>query len=67
MSFAYTLDDEYGWVTASNPEKGLMIGYVWKAKDYPWLIDWRDVQNGSPLLVDSSLERRVCPILIRCW
>jgi hypothetical protein len=45
---SYTLDDEYGWVTASNPGKGLMIGYIWKAKDYPWLIDWRDVQNGRP-------------------
>ncbi|PYV84614.1 MAG: hypothetical protein DMG05_24290 [Acidobacteria bacterium] len=45
---SYTLDDEYGWVTASNPGKGLMIGYIWKAKDYPWLIDWRDVQNGKP-------------------
>ena len=45
---SYTLDDEYGWVTASNPGRGLMIGYIWKAKDYPWLIDWRDVQNGKP-------------------
>jgi hypothetical protein len=25
-----------------------MNGYIWKAKDYPWLIDWRDVQNGKP-------------------
>ena len=45
---SYTLDDEYGWVTASNPGKGLLIGYIWRAKDYPWLIDWRDVQNGKP-------------------
>lgn len=45
---SYTLDDEYGWVTASNPAKGLLIGYIWKTKDYPWLIDWRDVQNGKP-------------------
>jgi len=45
---SYTLDDEYGWVTASNPGKGLLIGYIWKTKDYPWLIDWRDVQNGRP-------------------
>jgi len=45
---SYTLDDEYGWVTASNPGKGLLIGYIWRAKEYPWLIDWRDVQNGKP-------------------
>jgi hypothetical protein len=45
---SYTLDDEYGWVTASNPGKGLLIGYIWQTKDYPWLIAWRDVQNGKP-------------------
>jgi len=45
---SYTLDDEYGWVAASNPGKGLIIGYLWKTKDYPWFIDWREVRNGKP-------------------
>lgn len=45
---SYTLDDEYGWITASNPGKGLLVGYIWKAADYPWLIDWRHAEDGKP-------------------
>ena len=25
---SYTLDSEYGWATASNPSRGLLIGYL---------------------------------------
>jgi hypothetical protein len=45
---SYTLDDEYGWYTACNPAKGLLIAYIWKASEYPWLIAWRHVENGRP-------------------
>lgn len=45
---SYAMDDEYGWVTASTPRKGLLIGYLWKTKDYPWVSLWRDVQKGEP-------------------
>jgi len=45
---SYTLDDEYGWYTACSPAKGLLIGYIWRASEYPWLIAWRDVENGRP-------------------
>jgi hypothetical protein len=45
---AYTIDDEYGWVVACNASKGLLIGYLWKAREYPWLIDWRHVEKGKP-------------------
>lgn len=45
---AYTIDDEYGWVVAWNASQGLLVGYVWKAREYPWLIDWRHVENGRP-------------------
>jgi hypothetical protein len=38
----------YGWVTAVNPDKGLLIGYLWKLTEYPWLSIWRNVQNGKP-------------------
>jgi hypothetical protein len=39
---------EYGWVTACNPGKGLLFGYLWKLSDYPWLNIWRNVQDGKP-------------------
>ena len=38
---SYTLDDEYGWYVAYNAARGLLLGYIWKSSDYPWLIDWR--------------------------
>jgi hypothetical protein len=48
-SFVFADSLEYGWVTASNPEKGLMIGYVWKLTDYPWLNIWRNTVDGKPV------------------
>jgi hypothetical protein len=41
--------DEYGWVTAVNASRGLLLGYLWKKSDYPWLNLWRHVQDGKPL------------------
>jgi hypothetical protein len=47
---SYIVEEEYGWVTAVNAAKGLLIGYVWKTKEYPWLNIWRHVDaNGKPL------------------
>jgi hypothetical protein len=46
---SFTIDDEYGWVTASNAAKGLLIGYIWKTSDYPWLDIWRHAQDGKPV------------------
>jgi len=47
---SYVVEEEYGWVTAVNAAKGLMIGYVWKTKEYPWLNIWRHVDaNSKPL------------------
>src|SRR5579864_3918982 len=45
---SFTIDGEYGWVTASTASKGLLIGYIWKTSDYPWLNIWRNVINGRP-------------------
>jgi hypothetical protein len=45
---SFTIDDEYGWVTACNPSRGLLIGYIWKSADYPWFNAWRHVENGKP-------------------
>ena len=46
---SFTMDDEYGWATASNAAKGLLIGYIWKGAEYPWFNAWRHVENGRPL------------------
>lgn len=45
---SYTIDDEYGWVTATTAARGLLIGYLWKTADYPWVSLWRDVHDGKP-------------------
>ena len=45
---SYTIDEQYGWVTACNPTQGLLIGYIWKTAEYPWFSAWRHVENGKP-------------------
>jgi len=43
LDHAATLLDpgrELEWVTAINPKKRLIIGYVFKRADYPWLQHW---------------------------
>jgi hypothetical protein len=45
---SYVIEDRYGWVTAAAPRHRLLIGYVWKTADYPWVSLWRDVQEGKP-------------------
>lgn len=47
-SFVFDDKAEYGWVTASNPGLGLLVGYIWKTAEYPWLNIWRNTLNGSP-------------------
>lgn len=45
---SYVVDEELGWVTAATPAKGLLIGYLWRVREYPWLNLWRDVSRGKP-------------------
>lgn len=33
-------DRDLGWVTAINPKKRLIVGYVFKRTDYPWVQYW---------------------------
>jgi hypothetical protein len=47
-SFVYNQDDKYGWVTACNSKKNIMLGYIWEIADYPWINFWRLMQNGIP-------------------
>jgi hypothetical protein len=46
---SFVIDGDLGWVTAVNPSKELLVGYLFKTADYPWLNIWRHVQNGKPL------------------
>jgi hypothetical protein len=45
---SYTIEEDYGWVTASSVSGGLLVGYIWKTSDYPWFNAWRDTDNGHP-------------------
>lgn len=47
-SFAFSKNDKYGWVTACNPDKTLLLGYIWETEDYPWINFWRSMENGVP-------------------
>ena len=46
---SFVFDGDLGWVTATNASKELLIGYIFRTADYPWLNIWRHVQNGRPL------------------
>ncbi|MCC6445754.1 MAG: hypothetical protein IT210_20155 [Armatimonadetes bacterium] len=46
---SFAVKGPLGWVVASNPARGLLIGYVWKTADYPWLNIWRAADRGRPL------------------
>lgn len=45
---SYVINEDIGWVTASNAAKGLLIGYIWQTEEYPWLNIWRRLDNGVP-------------------
>ena len=47
-TFVFSENNEYAWVTASNPKKNLLLGYIWKTEEYPWINFWRDMENGQP-------------------
>ena len=46
---SFVVDAPIGWVTASNAGQGLLIGYLWRSEEYPWLNIWRRVESGRPL------------------
>jgi len=41
-------ENPFGWVTAYDPVSGLVIGYVWKIQDYPWIDIWQQSVDGRP-------------------
>ena len=45
-AFIFDPEVEYGWVTAATPTAGLLVGYLWKISEYPWLNMWRYRHQG---------------------
>ena len=46
---SYIVEGPTGWVTAASPSSELVLGYLWKTSEYPWLNLWRDVADGRPV------------------
>ncbi|MCX6603527.1 MAG: hypothetical protein NTV52_08035 [Acidobacteria bacterium] len=46
---SYIIEGPTGWVTAASPTSGLVLAYLWKTSEYPWLNLWRDVAKGRPI------------------
>jgi hypothetical protein len=66
---SFAIDADIGWVTATSPARRLLIGYLWRTRDYPWVSLWRAVQNGQPsargLEFGSTGLHQPFPILTR--
>jgi hypothetical protein len=50
-SHIFKTHDTVGWVTVLNPDKNILMGYIWKIKDYPWLNVWQKNIGGKPFVV----------------
>jgi len=48
-TFVFPKNEKYGWVTAANPGRNLLLGYLWKTEDYLWINFWRHMEKGVPL------------------
>lgn len=48
--FSFTVSNNalYGWLTAYDPHHRLLLGYVWPAKDYPWINLWQHYEGNEP-------------------
>jgi hypothetical protein len=50
-------ESEYGWIIAYSPDHQLLLGYIWKRADYPWINHWihfADIQTAEQ--PDSSSD-----------
>ncbi|MFY0653069.1 MAG: hypothetical protein JXQ96_13595 [Cyclobacteriaceae bacterium] len=46
----HIFEDETGWITAHNPQQNLLLGYIWKTSEYPWLNVWHHSKEGKPFV-----------------
>lgn len=40
VSHIFDEETKYGWVTATNAQKGLLMGFLFKTAEYPWINLW---------------------------
>ncbi|WP_143962790.1 aldose epimerase family protein [Litoribacter populi] len=45
-SFICSKEDNLGWITAYSPTHQLLLGYMWKREDYPWIHLWQHFEEG---------------------
>ncbi|WP_430907869.1 hypothetical protein [Maribacter sp. 2-571] len=57
-SHVFDSTDSLGWATAINAEKGLLVGYVWHTREYPWLNVWHQYRDGKQY--GRALEFATC-------
>jgi len=48
VNFRTAPGTHHGWVTIANPQKGLLVGYLWNTADYPWIRVWREWKDKTP-------------------
>mmetsp|Transcript_52764 Transcript_52764/g.153446 ORF Transcript_52764/g.153446 Transcript_52764/m.153446 type:complete len:384 (+) Transcript_52764:48-1199(+) len=48
LSYEVDPSSEIGWVTATSRRDGLLLGYVWRREDYPWISLWCSSRGGEP-------------------
>jgi hypothetical protein len=46
----HIFEDSIGWITALNPDKNILMGYIWKTDEYPWLNVWHMSKDGKPFV-----------------
>ena len=46
----HIISDSIGWVTLENIRQNLLVGYVWKTSEFPWLNISQINKDGKPLL-----------------
>ena len=57
-SHIFEKNQKLGWATATNPEEGVMVGYVWETNDYPWLNVWHQYKDGK--VTGRAVEFATC-------
>jgi len=45
--FTVNPEEDCGWMTAYSPTHKLLLGYVWKRTDYPWIAHWLHFEEGE--------------------
>ncbi|MFW5778305.1 MAG: hypothetical protein ACOCW7_03950 [Bacteroidota bacterium] len=50
VTHLFNKKDEISWITAYAPEKKILLGFVFKTKDYPWLNYWQHYPEGQPFV-----------------